>query len=119
MRVLVIDDEPLIREVLAEALVEKGWEISFAADGEAGIRMALADPPDVVVADLMLPRKNGFEVVASLRAAEATRGVPIVVTSAKSFPPDRKKALDLGANEFLLKPYDLEALRAALRAWAA
>lgn len=115
-RILIIDDEPLLREVLSEALAGEGLEVAFAADGEAGIRRALAEPPDAVVVDLCLPKKNGFQVIEALRSDPSTRAVVILVTSAKSFPPDRRKALELGANEFLLKPYDLGALRSALAA---
>lgn len=114
-RVLVIEDEPLFREVLAETLSGDGWEVSFASDGAEGLALALAVPPDAIVLDLVLPWMNGFDVLEALRRAPETKSIPIVVTTAKSYPADRKKALDLGANEFFLKPYDTDILRAVIK----
>lgn len=113
-RVLVIEDEPLFREVIAETLSGDGLDVSFASDGAEGLALAQADPPDAFVLDLVLPQMNGFEVLEALRRAPETKSIPIVVTTAKSYPADRKKALDLGANEFLPKPYDPDILRAVL-----
>lgn len=113
-RVLVIEDEPLIRDVLEEVLTEDGLNVEFARDGSEGIARALRVPPDAVVLDLMLPRMSGFEVLEVLRGARRATPVPIVVTTAKPHAPDRMRAFDLGADEFLLKPYELDALRAVL-----
>lgn len=113
-RILVIEDEPLIREVLAEALSGTDMEIWVASDGAEGLSLALREPPDAFVLDLMLPRMSGYEVLEALRRERRTQSIPIVVTTGRSFPFEKKKVLSLGADDFFLKPYELSALYSSL-----
>jgi DNA-binding response OmpR family regulator len=83
------------------------------------LEMAEANPPALIITDLMLPKFHGYEVIRKLRAFPATAKVPIVVLSAKVFTPDRRKALELGANEFLEKPFNVDELSAVIDKYCA
>lgn len=111
-RVLVVDDEPQILRALRVGLVARGYDVEVAADGEAALTAAAAQPPDVVVLDLMLPGIDGLEVCRRLR--EWTL-VPIIVLSAKGEEREKVKALDLGADDYLTKPFGLDELLARVR----
>jgi CheY-like chemotaxis protein/phosphoribosyl 1,2-cyclic phosphodiesterase len=109
-RVLVIEDQEDFRDVLVAFLGREGYDVQVARDGAEGVRLAKADPPDAVLLDLMMPQMHGYEVIQHLRAHLPTRRVPIVVLSAKAYPSDQRKALDIGASAFLLKPLDAAQL---------
>jgi two-component system KDP operon response regulator KdpE len=112
-RILVVDDEPQIRRALRTALTGHGYEVEVADDGEAALTMLAARPPDAVVLDLMMPGVDGFEVVRQTR--EWSR-VPIVVLSARGEERSKVEALDLGADDYLTKPFGIDELLARLRA---
>ncbi|MBA2360262.1 MAG: response regulator transcription factor [Actinobacteria bacterium] len=112
-RVLVVDDEPAIRDAVGYALRSDGFEVDFAGDGEAGLQAALAEEFDVVVLDLMLPRMSGTEVCRRLRAESA---VPIVMLTAKGAELDRVLGLEVGADDYLTKPFSLAELIGRIRA---
>jgi two-component system response regulator RegX3 len=112
-RVLVIDDEPAIRDAIEYALTNEGFEVDVAADGEAGLRAALEGSFDVVVLDLMLPRISGTEVCRRLRA-EST--VPIIMLTAKGAELDRVLGLEIGADDYLTKPFSMAELVGRIRA---
>ncbi len=105
MRILVIEDEDTVRDLVTRVLTKAGYEVEGAPDGQAGYEAALARRPDLVVSDLLTPRMHGYEVIQKLRAAPATRRVPVVVLSAKAYPADQRKALEMGASAFLAKPF--------------
>lgn len=111
-RVLVVDDEPTVREVLGEYLRRAGYEVREAVDGPAALaalESMSAAPPDLVVLDLMLPRINGFAVLAELRR----RGdVPVIILTARGEEPDRILGFDLGADDYVIKPFSPRELTA-------
>jgi two-component system OmpR family response regulator len=113
MRILVIEDEPDLRRILAQALRERQYAVDAAADGEDGLAKALAWDYDAIVLDLMLPRKSGGQVLAELRYAKRT---PVLVLTARGAVGDRIRHLDAGADDYLVKPFQLEELCARLRA---
>jgi two-component system OmpR family response regulator len=113
MRILVIEDEPDLRRILAQALREREYAVDAASDGEEGLAKALAWDYDAIVLDLMLPRKSGDEVLAALRRAKRT---PVLILTARGAVSDRVRQLDAGADDYLVKPFQLEELCARLRA---
>ncbi|WP_010542430.1 response regulator transcription factor [Dietzia alimentaria] len=113
MRVLVVDDEPALRESLRRALVAGGWSFESAADGEVGLEMASHGDFDVVVLDIMMPGRSGYEVVRELRRREVW--TPVLMLTAKDGEYDEADAFDLGADDYLVKPFSLVVLEARLR----
>lgn len=120
MRVLVIDDDPIIRDLLSLELDVAGHEVSLASDGEAGLEVLRRDRPDALVLDVMMPTLNGWDVLQELRADTDFDGVPIVLLSARDVPDDVRHGYALGASLVMSKPCDgqqlvslLEVLRPA------
>jgi two-component system KDP operon response regulator KdpE len=112
-KVLVVDDEPALARALAINLRAHGWEVVTAADGRSALDAAATTRPDVVVLDLGLPDMDGTEVIAGLRGWTK---VPIVVLSARQHGEDKVEALDLGADDYVTKPFAMNELMARLRA---
>jgi len=110
--VLVIDDEPQILRALRTILTEHKFRVTTASTGEEGLALAAAQPPDVVILDLGLPRMSGLEVCAQLR--EWTQ-VPVIVLSAHDTEHDKVRALDKGADDYLTKPFGIDELLARIR----
>ena len=113
MKVLVVDDEPALARALAINLRAHGWEVVTAADGRSALEAAATEHPDVVVLDLGLPDLDGVEVISGLRGWTS---VPIVVLSARQHGEDKVEALDLGADDYVTKPFAMNELMARLRA---
>jgi two-component system response regulator MprA len=114
MRLLVVDDDEAVRRSLARALVRDGYEVSVAADGRAALESLAAQRQDAVVLDILMPEPNGLEVCRTLRS----RGdrTPILMLTARDLVADRVAGLDAGADDYLVKPFALEELRARIRA---
>lgn len=112
-RILIIDDEPQIGRALRLILSAHGFDVHVATTGEEGLDLAATTAPDVVVLDLMLPGMSGLDVCAELRRWSKA---PILVLSAKGDERDKVQALDLGADDYLTKPFGTEELTARLRA---
>ena len=112
-RVLVVDDEPQIRRVLTLNLSTRGYDVTAAQDGTQALLEASRHPPDVVLLDLGLPDIDGLQVIRELRTWTTT---PIVVLSARTGSEDKVRALDLGADDYVQKPFDMAELLARLRA---
>jgi two-component system response regulator MprA len=112
--VLVVDDEPPLRESLERALAAEGYEVRTAPDGIAALRAVAAAEPDVIVLDVLMPGADGLEVTRRLRA-DGHR-VPILLLTARDAVGDRVAGLDAGADDYLVKPFALEELLARLRA---
>ncbi len=112
-RVLVVDDEPALARALAINLRAAGWEVTTAATGAAALEAAASTRPDVVLLDLGLPDMDGTDVVSGLRGWSS---VPIVVLSARQHGEDKVEALDLGADDYVTKPFAMNELMARLRA---
>jgi two-component system OmpR family response regulator len=113
MRVLVVEDEPDLRRVVAQALRENGYAVDEAPDGEEGLYKAASWDYDALVLDLMLPRLDGWELLRRLRR---TRKTPVLILTARDAVGDRVRGLDTGADDYLIKPFDLIELQARLRA---
>ena len=113
MRVLVIEDEPELLRALAQALREDSYAVDEAADGEEGLFKATSWEYDAVVLDLMLPRLDGWGVLAGLRRDRKT---PVLILTARDAVADRVRGLDAGADDYLVKPFELSELLARLRA---
>ncbi len=112
-RVLIIDDEPQIRRALRTALGGHDYEVETAEDGAEGLIQIATWSPDVIVLDLVMPGQDGFDV---LRETRSWSQVPIIVLSARGQEPDKIRALDLGADDYLTKPFSVQELLARLRA---
>ncbi len=115
-RVLVVDDEPLNRELLEDLLAPLGYEVETAQDGEEALRAVRDSPPDVVLLDVMMPGMDGFQVARRLKSGEETRPIPIVMVTSLTEVADRVRALEAGAGDFLTKPVDKAELRATVAA---
>jgi DNA-binding response OmpR family regulator len=102
--VLIIDDEPHLQEELTGALVEAGFRVRNAYDGEAGLRIVLEEAPDLVVLDLILPKKNGFKVLREMKWREQTKDIPVIVLSNLENSDNIELAIRLGARSYLAKP---------------
>ena len=111
LRILVIEDEPSYVEALEVALEREGFEVASALDGRQGLEVFRRDPPDVVLLDLMLPGIQGLDVLRRIRDAAAT---PVIVVSAKDSEADVVTALELGADDYLRKPYSIRELVARI-----
>jgi two-component system response regulator MprA len=114
MRILVVDDEPRVRSALKRALTLDGYEVEVAADGSQALRFLSTDSADAIVLDILMPEVNGIEVCRRLR--KSGDRTPVLVLSARDAVADRVAGLDVGADDYLVKPFDLDELLARLRA---
>ena len=114
MRVLIVEDDPSMAASLRRGLEAEGYSVVVAADGDDGLWHAVEEDFDVVLLDLMLPKRSGYRVVADLRAAG--RLTPVLVLTAKDGEWDQAEALDSGADDYLAKPFSYPVLLARLRA---
>lgn len=114
LRVLVVDDEKNIAELLAMALRYEGWDVTSANDGRSAIRLARETKPDAVVLDIMLPDLDGFSVLTRMR--EDDPGVPVLFLTAKDAVEDRVAGLTAGGDDYVTKPFSLEEIVARVRA---
>jgi DNA-binding response OmpR family regulator len=112
-RVLVVDDEPVVREVLTRYLKRDGFDVETAADGEDAIARFDAAPPDLVLLDLMLPRVDGFEVFRVIRSRSPS---PVIMLTARGEVTDRIVGLDVGADDYVSKPFSPSEVAARVRA---
>jgi phosphate regulon transcriptional regulator PhoB len=114
--VLTIDDEKDLIELVRYNLEKEGFRVRGALDGETGLAMALQEKPDVVLVDLMLPGMDGLEVCRRLRADSRTAAIPLIMLTAKSGESDRVVGLELGADDYVTKPFSPRELTARVRA---
>ena len=113
MRILLIEDEGDLLASLAKALREEGYAVDTATDGEEGLYKAESSEYDAIILDVMLPRLDGWEVLQRLRQ---TRKTPVLMLTARDTARDRVRGLDTGADDYVVKPFDLDELYARLRA---
>lgn len=113
--VLIAEDEPNIVESLTFLLRRAGCDVASVLDGDAALAHLRTRTPDVVILDLMLPRRNGFEVLKAIRAEAALRPVPVIVLTAKGQPHDRKRAEEIGVDAFITKPFSNREVVDAVR----
>lgn len=115
-RVLVVEDEPAQREVLAYNLEAEGFAVSRAEHGEEALLLVDEDMPDIIVLDWMMPNLSGIEVCRRLKLRPETRGIPIIMLSARTEEVDKVRGLETGADDYVVKPYSVVELMARVRA---
>jgi twitching motility two-component system response regulator PilH len=113
-RVLVVDDSPTDLQMLSSILTNQGYDVLTAVDGEDAVDKASTALPPVVVLDIILPKKNGFQVCRQLKTTEATRGIKVILVSSKNQESDKFWGLKQGADEYIGKPFQDEELLAAV-----
>ncbi len=104
-RILIAEDEPFIVESLRFLLSHEGYDVQAVGDGEEALAAISRQLPDLLILDAMIPSTSGFEVLAKLRAAPGSKSLPVMVLTAKGQAADRQRMLDLGADDFVTKPY--------------
>ena len=115
-KVLLIEDEPSQRALLAYNLQAEGFEVVEAGDGEEGLLLVEEEAPDLILLDWMLPGLSGIEVCRRLKTRSETRALPVIMLSARSEEVDRVRGLETGADDYMVKPYSLAELMARVRA---
>jgi CheY-like chemotaxis protein len=113
-RLLLVEDNELIRDMLARRLATRGYEVLLAANGSEALAQALAEAPDLILLDLTLPVLDGWEAARRLKAEATTRAIPIVALSAHAMGADRERALAAGCDAYETKPIDFPRLLATM-----
>jgi diguanylate cyclase (GGDEF)-like protein len=114
-RILVADDDPALCLLLRETLQEAGYEVLIASDGDELVRMAQDHPPDLLLIDLMMPLMDGFEAIRQLRNDTRTSHLPMIILTARSASSEVVVGFDTGADDYIVKPYDIDVLLARIR----
>jgi len=117
-RILVIEDEPHIAEAISFILSRDGWQVRRHSEGANAIEVIRAEPTDVLILDVMLPGRSGFEILEALRADDATRDLPVLLLTARGQAKDRELAERLGANHVITKPFSNTEVLDTVRAMA-
>jgi two-component system, OmpR family, response regulator VicR len=113
LRILVVEDDKSLSQIIVDNLTSEGYEVAQVSDGDAAIKQLRAFQPDLVLLDIMLPNRNGFEICSVIRQ----RGqVPVIIVSARGLKADKIRGLNLGADDYLTKPFELEELLARVQA---
>ena len=113
-KILVVEDELDIRELLVDTLVDNGYEVVEAADGITGLEQALGHIPDIILLDVMMPGMDGFQVLEKLKQSPLTESIPVIMVSAKGQEQDVQDAIRAGAWGYVTKPWEPSELDAAL-----
>jgi len=116
MKVIIIEDERDLAELLAFNLEKEGWRTAIALDGRSGLELVTAELPDLVILDLMLPEMGGIEVCRHLRRQERTSAIPIIMVTAKGEEIDRVVGFEVGADDYLVKPFSTRELLLRIKA---
>ena len=106
LTVLVIDDDPVILELLRVNFEIEGFDVICSADGEEGFRRAQAEQPDIVISDIMMPRRDGLQLLSDLKGDPSTEQLQVILLSAKAQKNEVQQGLDLGADDYITKPFD-------------
>ena len=115
-KILLVEDNETNRKMLSRRLVKRGYEVVLAVDGESGLTMAESEAPDLILMDMSLPVLDGWEATRRLKAASATRQIPVIALTAHAMSSDRDKAFAVGCNDYDTKPIELERLLAKIEA---
>ncbi len=115
-KILVVDDEPSIVELISYNLTKEGYEILKAYDADEALKIARNEPVDMFIVDIMLPGMDGFELVRTLRSMEDYRTVPVIFLSAKSEEFDKVLGLEIGGDDYITKPFSIRELSARIKA---
>jgi DNA-binding response OmpR family regulator len=115
-KILVVDDEPVIRDFLQAVLTEEGYTVLQAPDGRAALPLAVSEQPDLILMDIMMPHLNGIDACRRLRETPATRHIPVLILTAYNTHDRLEESIIAGADDFLGKPIDVVELRIRVRA---
>ncbi|MEL6236781.1 MAG: response regulator, partial [Pseudomonadota bacterium] len=115
-RVLVVEDEESLSELLSYNLSREGYNVGVSSDGEDALISIDEQKPDLIILDWMLPKVSGIEIARQLRARAQTREIPIIILSARGSEEDRVRGLEIGADDYLTKPFSMTELVARIRA---
>ena len=113
---LIIEDEPNQAELIRYNLESEGYRVAIACDGEDGLIQAMETIPDIILLDWMIPKVSGIEVCRKLRKIKSTNEIPIILLTARSEESDKVRGLDIGADDYITKPYSIKELLARVRA---
>lgn len=114
-RILVIDDDPVSLRFVSSLLREKGYDVLVAEDGEHGCRLAIREHPDLIVSDLLMPYRNGFQLVRELRSHHELSRTPVVLLTMRDREEDIVRGLEEGADDYVIKPFNARELLARIR----
>jgi len=114
-KILAVDDTPASLRLLTDILKDEGYEVRAAISGELALRAAILNPPELVLLDIRMPEMDGFEVCRRLKASQATQDVPVIFVSAASETEEKVRGFELGAVDFVTKPYQRDELLARVR----
>ena len=109
-KILLVEDQEMNRDMLSRRLKKRGYDVLLAVDGAEGIEKARGDDPDLILMDMSLPVIDGWEATRTLKADEATRGIPVVALTAHAMTTDRERALEAGCDAYETKPVELKRL---------
>jgi two-component system, cell cycle response regulator DivK len=110
MKVLLVEDNEMNRDMLSRRLIRRGYEVVFAVDGQQGVDMAKSEKPDIILMDMSLPVLDGWEATRRVKSDDATRGVPVIGLTAHAMSGDREKAIEAGCDDYDTKPVELDRL---------
>ncbi len=113
-KILIVEDNEDNRDSLSRRLQRRGFEVVLAADGKAGVSMAAAEKPDLILMDMNMPELDGWEATRQIKAAAATKGLPVIALTAHAMSGDRDRALEAGCAEYHTKPVDFPKLVAQI-----
>jgi|SRR5579884_711313 len=113
-KILIVEDNEDNRDSLARRLRRRGFEVVAAADGKAGVEMAQAEKPDLILMDMNMPEVDGWEATRQLKASEATRAIPVFAITAHALAGDRERALEAGCTDYHTKPVEFPKLLAQI-----
>jgi CheY-like chemotaxis protein len=114
-KILVVDDDPDIRRLLRLVLMSSGYHVTLAEDGDQALRRVAEELPDLILCDILMPNLDGYETLAALRSSPNSRGLPVLIISARGETHAVKRALDAGANGYFVKPFETRDLLAEIR----
>ncbi len=114
--ILVVDDDLDILELLRMNLEPEGYDVRTASDGKQAVEVAFVNPPDLILLDVMMPHKDGFQVIEELKTREETKTVPVILLTARGQTEDKVQGLDAGADDYITKPFDLPEVTARVKA---
>lgn len=115
-RILLVEDNEMNRDMLSRRLQRKGYEVLIAVDGEAGVKMALSDKPDLILMDMSLPIIDGWEATRRVKGLKETASIPVIALTAHVMAGDRDKAIEAGCDDYDSKPIDFERLLGKMQA---
>ena len=115
-KILLVEDNEMNRDMLSRRLQRKGYQVTIATDGQQGVEMATADLPALILMDMSLPVVDGWDATRRIKAAPATRAIPVIALTAHAMSGDREKAVEAGCDDFDTKPVDLARLLGKIEA---